>query len=443
MDQDIPQMSDAGFNINQNTAPIIKVIGVGGGGNNAVAYMYEQNIENVSFVILNTDKQALNHLPVPTKVQIGDGLGAGNVPEKARKAAEEAADRIAELFDDSTKMVFITGGMGGGTGTGAAPVVARIAREKGMLTVGIITIPFKFEGMKKIHKAYEGVDEMSKYVDAILVINNQQLIEIYPDLTFTNAFNKADDTLTTAARSISELITSEGKINLDFNDVETTLRNGGAAIISTGYGEGEHRVTNAIRDALNSPLLRNTDILSSKKLLFNIYFNPDSEKPLTAGETDELTDFIDGIVSDVDVIWGTAYDRTLGDRIKFTILAAGFQRSDEKTSPKTHVRFNGSKEAQAPTRRDDDIKRDYGAGALEEIKRNQAKARYVVIQPWQMDNDRFIEIFEKTPAFNRDKKIIEELKSNGEQPSQQAQQSAENQEQKPPQPTSGHRITFS
>ena len=227
MEDNIPLMSDAGFNVDRASEPIIKVIGVGGGGSNAVNHMYKQDIENVSFVILNTDRQALEHLAVPSKVQIGDGLGAGNKPEKARIAAEDAADRIAELFNDNTKMVFITGGMGGGTGTGAAPVVARIAHEKGILTVGIVTIPFLFEGLNKIRKAYIGVEEMSKYVDALLVVNNQRLIEIYPDFTFDNAFDKADDTLTTAARSISEIITTKGKINLDFKDVETTLRDGG------------------------------------------------------------------------------------------------------------------------------------------------------------------------------------------------------------------------
>ena len=241
----------SGFEDDFNKMPtIIKVVGVGGGGNNAINHMYAQKIEGVSFVVLNTDRQALNGSPVPNRVLIGPnttkGLGAGNKPELARAAAEESADEIASLFDDDTKMVFITAGMGGGTGTGAAPVVARIAQDKGMLTIGIVTIPFLFEGQKKIMKALAGADEMSKYVDALLIINNQRLIDIYPDLDFDNAFGKADDTLSTAARSISEIITASGKINLDFNDVNTTLRDGGVAIISCGYGEGEHRVTKAI-----------------------------------------------------------------------------------------------------------------------------------------------------------------------------------------------------
>ncbi|MEE0978596.1 MAG: cell division protein FtsZ, partial [Muribaculaceae bacterium] len=259
----------------KDSESIIKVIGVGGGGNNAINHMYSQGVDSVSFVVCNTDKQALNHSAVPTRILIGPnttfGRGAGNKPELARLAAEESADEINRLFDDETKMVFITAGMGGGTGTGAAPVVARIARERGLLTIGIVTIPFLFEGESKILKALKGADEMAKYVDALLIINNERLTEIYRDLNFINAFAKADDTLTTAARSISELISVNGHINLDFNDVDTTLRNGGAAIISTGYAEGENRVTNAINDALNSPLLKDNDIKTSKHLLFNIY----------------------------------------------------------------------------------------------------------------------------------------------------------------------------
>ena len=245
----------------------IMVIGVGGGGNNAINHMYRQEIKGISYVVCNTDAQALSNSPVPERLLIGPtttkGLGAGNKPERAREAAEESAEDIGKLFDASTRMVFITAGMGGGTGTGAAPVVARIAKEKGVLTIGIVTIPFLFEGEKKILKALAGADEMSKYVDALLIINNERLTDIYKDLEFTEAFAKADDTLTTAAASISELITCEGYINLDFNDVNTTLRDGGVAIISSGCGEGENRVTKAINAALNSPLLKNRDVEGS------------------------------------------------------------------------------------------------------------------------------------------------------------------------------------
>ena len=304
---------------------IIKAVGVGGGGNNAVSHMFKEGIKNVSFVNINSDEQALRHSDVPNTLRIGDGLGAGNKPEKAKVFAEDATEEISRLFDDDTKMVFITAGMGGGTGTGAAPVVARVAKERGLLTIGIVTIPFLFEGQVKIKKAIAGADEMAKYVDALLVINNERLTEIYGDLDFMNAFGKADDTLSVAARSISEIITRQGIINLDFNDVDTTLRDGGAAIISTGFGEGEGRVTAAIQDALNSPLLKNRDILGSKKLLFNLYFNPQAQDKFLMSETKELTQFIGQINSSVDVIWGVCPDETIGNQVKITILAAGFE----------------------------------------------------------------------------------------------------------------------
>ncbi|MEG2218031.1 MAG: cell division protein FtsZ, partial [Muribaculaceae bacterium] len=296
MTQDNNTIPNPGLDMIDRSATIIKVIGVGGGGNNAINHMYKQNIENVSFVVCNTDAQALHNSPVPKRLLIGPtvtkGLGAGNNPDAARLAAEESAEEISELFDDNTKMVFITAGMGGGTGTGAAPVVARIAREKKMLTIGIVTIPFLFEGEKKILKALAGADEMSKYVDALLVINNERLTEIYKDIDFLDAFGKADDTLSTAARSISELITCNGRINLDFNDVNTTLKDGGVAIISSGFGEGEHRVTEAILDALNSPLLKNRDVEGSKRILFNLYYSTQSERPFVTSEAAELTDFM-------------------------------------------------------------------------------------------------------------------------------------------------------
>ncbi|QCD36829.1 cell division protein FtsZ [Muribaculum gordoncarteri] len=414
--EDIPAPNEIGFTDREPTDDIIKVIGVGGGGNNAVSHMYEQGIKNVSFVICNTDRQALKNSPVPTRVEIGNGLGAGNKPEIAREAAEAAVDKINQLFDDHTKMVFITAGMGGGTGTGAAPVVARLAKEHGLLTIGIVTIPFLFEGERKILKALNGADEMSKYVDALLVINNQRLTDIYPDLNFVNAFGKADDTLTTAARSISELITCDGKINLDFNDVDTTLRDGGAAIISTGYGEGEQRVTKAIDDALNSPLLKNRDILTSKKLLFNIYFSPEAEQEFKMEETEELTSFISSIDSDVDVIWGASYDRTLGDKVKITILAAGFDVTiDESKSRGTRsrvVNFNRNKkeEEHDATQRLGD---EYGKEAVLRMQGDKAKARYIVLTPSQMDDERSIEAIEKSPTYNRDKKTSDEIKEMG------------------------------
>lgn len=408
---------------------IIKVIGVGGGGNNAISHMYEQGIDHVSFVIINTDRQALNNSPVPTRVLIGrDGLGAGNNPEVARVAAEESAEEIAKLFDDETKMVFITAGMGGGTGTGAAPVVARIAHEKGMLTIGIVTIPFLFEGQKKILKALDGAEEMSKYVDAILVVNNEQLTEIYSDLNWMNAFGKADDTLTDAARSISELITSEGYMNLDFKDVNTTLKDGGAAIISTGYGEGEHRVTKAINDALHSPLLKNRDIFGSKRLLFNLYFSRNADPEFAMGEANELTSFINNLDPEVDVIYGICFDDSLGNKIKITILAAGFelvikgaQRPKEtpiidSTTPPIKRIFGGGHmpEPEATTKpvntNGDIIKDIYGTDKVDNIERDREASRYIVLSPDQLEDDEAIEALESKPAYNRDKRLVDEMR---------------------------------
>ena len=398
---------NSGFQDREQSRTIIKVMGVGGGGNNAINHMYMQNIEGVSFVVLNTDRQQLNESPVPNRVLLGPntthGLGAGNIPETAKRAAEESENEIAALFDDDTKMVFITAGMGGGTGTGAAPVVARIAHEKGVLTIGIVTIPFLFEGPKKILKALAGADEMGKYVDALLIINNQRLTEIYSDLDFTNAFGKADDTLTTAARSISDLITVKGVINLDFNDVNTTLRNGGAAIISSGYGSGEHRVSKAIEDALESPLLKNRDVYGSRKILMNVYFNPDSSTPLRMGETTEIQDFMANFDQEVDVIWGTAHDRTLEEgQIKITVLAAGFNVSLDKEAPATHVSVRPSPVAAHTSISDDDrLKKEYGADAINKTVLAQNRARYFVLTPEQMDDDDVIDMIEKMPTYKR------------------------------------------
>ena len=402
----------SGFKIDEKMPTIIKVVGVGGGGNNAINHMYAQNISGVSFVVINTDRQALQNSPVPNRLLIGPnttfGLGAGNDPEKAKAAAEESADDIASLFDDETKMVFLTAGMGGGTGTGAAPVVARIARDKGILTIGIVTIPFLFEGTKKILKALSGADEMQNYVDALLIINNERLTEIYPDLDFVNAFGKADDTLSIAARSISELITAEGKINLDFNDVNTTLRDGGVAIISSGYGEGEHRVTKAIEDALESPLLRNRDVYGSKRILMNFYFNPNSENPFRMAEVDEMRQFMTNFGEEVDVIWGATFDVSLDNKIKITILAAGFDVTLEGETPSLEkaapVKTSTEKEAM------ERIGIEYGKEKLIQQNIEMAEARYFVLKPNDIDNDEIIDLLEKVPVVKRDQKIKARLK---------------------------------
>lgn len=395
----------------------IMVIGVGGGGSNAINNMFESDVKNVDFVVCNTDAQALYKSKVPTKLLIGPkttgGKGAGNIPEVGRCAAEESLDDINDLFNKGTKMVFVTAGMGGGTGTGAAPVVAKVAKEKGLLTIGIVTIPFIFEGQTKIEKALDGADEMRKYVDALLVINNERLKEIYPDLTFFNGFKKADDTLTTAARSISELITGDGYINLDFNDVDTTLRSGGAAIISTGYGEGEGRMTKAFEEALNSPLLKNNDIMTAKKLLFNIYFAQETENPFTMKETSEIASFVANINPGVDIIWGSTVDDSLGDKIKITILAAGFEVDLQKEHLDAADVIDFSKqnifEVSRPTTKPTTsrIMEVYGESSLIESQ----KHKYVVLNVASMDDDTILEAFEATPTFTREKSVADDIRA--------------------------------
>ena len=313
------------FDMPKNNPSIIKVIGVGGGGGNAVNHMFREGIHDVSYVVCNTDQKALEESPVPTRVQLGDGLGAGNKPDVGREKAIESIEQIKQMFTDGTRMVFVTAGMGGGTGTGAAPIIAQCAKDMDILTVGIVTIPFLFEGKMKIFQALEGVQEISKHVDALLVINNERLREIYQDLTVINAFKKADDTLSVAAKSIAEIITMRGIINMDFQDVTTVLKNGGVAIMSTGFGEGSGRVTKAIEEALHSPLLNNNDIYNSKKVLLNINFSSDDGKDsLMMEEINEVNDFMAKFKEDVEVKWGLATDPSLGNKVKITLLASGF-----------------------------------------------------------------------------------------------------------------------
>lgn len=303
---------------------IIKVVGVGGGGCNAVNNMYRSRINNVTFAVCNTDSQSLANSPVPVKLLLGSaGLGAGANPEIGRKEAEENLEGIKKLFNDGTRMVFVTAGMGGGTGTGAAPVVAGVAKSLGLLTVGIVTIPFYFEKKMKIVKALKGVEEMRKNVDALLIINNERLCDVYSDspISVKEAFKRADDILDTAARSISELITIEGEMNLDFRDVEATMRGGGGAIMAMGRASGEKRVQAAVTNALESPLLYGRDITKAKRILFNIYTG--EEAPLFVNEMNEIDAFMDSLDPNIEVIWGLSNDNTIGTDAKVTILATG------------------------------------------------------------------------------------------------------------------------
>ena len=389
---------------------IIKVVGVGGGGGNAVNHMYREGIHDVTFVLCNTDNQALNDSPVPVHLQLGkEGLGAGNKPEKARLAAEESIEDIKNMLNDGTRMAFITAGMGGGTGTGAAPVIARVSKELGILTVGIVTIPFRFEGDRKIDQALDGVEEMNKHVDALLVINNERLREIYPELSVLDAFGKADDTLSVAAKSIAEIITVHGLINLDFNDVKTVLKDGGVAIMSTGYGEGEGRVKKAIEDALNSPLLNDNDIFNSKKILLSISFagSKDGQQSLMMEEMNDVNDF--------EIKWGLATDPELGKKVKVTILATGFgiENVDGMNGHlKKHTQddINRIAEEQAKAvERQDRRNRYYGGDST--AKRYKRRPNIYLFRPEDLDNDDVISAVESTPTYKRTREILDSINS--------------------------------
>lgn len=398
---------------------IIKVIGVGGGGGNAVNNMYKQGIHDVSFVVCNTDAQALKASPVPERLQLGsEGLGAGNRPEKARLAAEESIDDIKAMLSDGTKMDFITAGMGGGTGTGAAPVIARVSKELGILTVGIVTIPFKFEGNKKIDQALDGVDEMAKHVDALLVINNERLRKVYPDLSLLNGFAKADDTLSVAAKSIAEIITVRGLINLDFNDVRTVLKDGGVAIMSTGFGEGDGRVRKAIDDALNSPLLNDNDIYNSQKILLSIAFSSENGTDgLAMEEMNEINDFMSRFGSNFELKWGIAIDNTLEKKVKITILATGFGLDDLEDVASYHSRLDkarATEEAQKKAEQEEaDAERSNRRGQYygdDGDKLAKPRPHIYLFSQDDLDNEDVILDVESIPTFNRTKPMLNEIK---------------------------------
>jgi len=314
------------FDLTLNSGSIIKVIGVGGGGGNAVNHMYHQGIRDV---VCNTDAQALINSPVPYKVQLGssltEGRGAGNKPETGRDSAIENIEDVKKILSNNTKMVFITAGMGGGTGTGGAPVIAQAARELGILTVGIVTIPFRNEGRRRIKQAIEGITAMEAHVDSLLVINNERIREMYGDSRISDAFAKADNILTTAAKGIAEIITVPGYINVDFADVETVMRNSGVALMGTGIASGVNRAVVAVEEALNSPLLNNNDIMGARNILLNITSGIDE---ITMDEIGDITDYVqEKAGNSADLIWGNGVDEALGDRISVTIIATGFSTS--------------------------------------------------------------------------------------------------------------------
>jgi len=323
------------FQMPKNQSSQIKVMGIGGGGSNAVNYMFEHGINGVDFVICNTDSQALEASPVPIKIQLGasltEGLGAGANPEVGRKAAEESADRITELLDANTKMLFLTAGMGGGTGTGAAPVIAEIAREKGILTVGVVTIPFSTEGGFRKKYADDGIAELKKYVDTLLVINNEKLIEVYGDLTFTQAFGKANEVLNTATKGIAEVISQHLMVNIDLNDARRVLENSGTAVMGQAEAEGENRAIEAVKEALDSPLLNDNDITGAQQVLLKIVTGAGDDE-IKMSELANIKNAIQKAAgTNVNIIEGIGIDADLGSKVSVTVIATGFE---ERRKPK-------------------------------------------------------------------------------------------------------------
>ena len=318
---------------------IIKVIGVGGGGGNAVAYMYKQGIVGVDFAVCNTDKQALEASPIACKVQLGpaqtEGLGAGSMPEVGKQSCIESIDDVRQFLNDDTKMLFITAGMGGGTGTGAAPIIAKAAKELNILTVAIVTLPFKFEGLRRTNQALEGLEELKKSVDSVLVISNERLKAMYEDHSMSEAFAKADDILATAARGIAEIITVPGYINVDFRDVNTVMKNSGVSIMGFAEAEGTDRAITAVKNAIASPLLEDNDIRGAQHILLNI---TSGTKEVTMGEISEITEYISEEAGyGTDMIWGNCVDPSLGEKISVTIIATGFDKRKDPVPEKVVV----------------------------------------------------------------------------------------------------------
>lgn len=393
---------------------IIKVIGVGGGGGNAVANMYCEGLHDVRFLVCNTDRKALESSAVPDRLQLGPGLGAGGDPEIGRALAEGDLEAIDDIFDEDTKMVFITAGMGGGTGTGASPIIAREAKSRGLLTVAIVTIPFLFELQRQVDKALDGVERLAKEVDAILVINNERLREIYPDLTVINAFKKADETLTKAVGSIVEIIKMRGRVNLDFRDVNMVLHQGGLAVISSGHATGPQRVTRAIRDALYSPLLNNKDIFRATRIAMAITCSSEPDKALLIDEMSEIEHFTTRFDGNPYFKWGFVPDAAMGDEIKVTILASGFGIFNEKAE-QTDALSEDERTKRAIRR-----ERIYGSG-----ERQKRPHTFIIrLQLEDLINGDLPELFESVPTRNRTPEMARQIRQALEAGRREAPQSA-------------------
>ncbi len=386
---------------------IIKVIGVGGGGCNAVKHMYEQGMTDVTFAVCNTDAVSLSHSPVERRIQLGRnipeiaGLGVGGDPKRGNLATESSADEIRELLGDGTRMVFITTGLGGGTGTGGAPVIARIAKEMGILTVAIVTIPFLYEGMNRRDKAMRGLLEVSRHVDSLMVINNERLFQVYPTKAHYEAFELADNTLSVAAKSIVDIIKVYGNINPDFADVQTVLKDGGVAIITTAYAEGVDRLNHAIDAALNTPLINNNNIYNSKRLLMTIFTSrdPDSGEPLMMPELKEINAFMSRFDERIDCKHAIGYDDSLGKKIKVTILASGFGIEE----PPDDQDIYG--DDMFRTTQGERLKEMYDLFYGEDTKKTR-KWNLYEFRDYELDDEDVISAIETSPAYNRTSRTV-------------------------------------
>lgn len=383
------------FDLPTHQKSIIKVIGVGGGGSNAVNHMYNLGIKDVEFVICNTDAQALKSSPVPNKLQVGihltEGLGAGANPEVGKNAAIESKEEIRELLGTETKMVFITAGMGGGTGTGAAPVIAQVAKELGILTVGIVTLPFVFEGRKKVASAQEGIDALKESCDTVLVILNDKLREVYGNLSIKAAFGQADDVLTTAAKSIAEIITVTNEVNVDFQDVRTVMKDSGAAVLGSAVVAGENRARRAAEEAISSPLLNNTDIRGARNILLSMTYGEEEE--LTMDELTEITDYIqERAGSDADVIWGQGLDNELGNQIRVTVIATGFTAEKKEDTERRVYDLDSNKQISDQKEKESGIQFDRPTTSQEDVQEESNNS-----EPTVRSNERETWGFSATP----------------------------------------------
>jgi cell division protein FtsZ len=405
------------YSIPTNPTKIIKVIGIGGGGVNAVNYMHNSGIHGVNFAVCNTDRQSFEGVKVPVKVVLGSGLGAGGVPQRGREEFERSRSEVEKLLDDGTSMVFITTGMGGGTGSGAGPLLAKMAKDKGLLTVGIVTIPFLFERVPRIIKALDAVEEMSKNVDALIVINNEKLKVCYPDFELDEAFKKPNEVLAMAVKSIAEIITVPGVINRDFNDVTTAMKDSGVALVSYGFGSGKNRLDDAIKEALNSPLLSNNDVYNAKRVLLYISSRGDAHF-----RVEELNDYIDDFMNrfddHIEMNWGYGRDNSLEQEVKFTIIATGFGLDaipDIKEMRYEDEAIKFQEELKKRKRDKERVEEIYRTNLDANIKvKKVSQSSIVVLTMEEMDDDAFISFIESNPTYKRNRKDIDAKRKSAE-----------------------------